>query len=87
MMTDKKRSEWALEEARKRYGGMRQGFESDAFLAGIKLADETPKYTKRDFINDAREFLRNTFNEDFPNSVRADIDMDRLLWEFEKWMS
>lgn len=86
MMTNKKRAEWALEEARKRYGKMGQGFESDAFLAGIKFADENPKYTKQDFISQAKEFLRDTFHGGWPE-IHADMSLERLLWEFDKWMA
>ena len=86
MMTDKKRREQIYNAAIKDCELYGEG-DHFQFVRGANFADENPKYTKRDFINDAREFLRNTFSEDFPNSVRADVDMERLLWEFEKWMS
>lgn len=61
---------------------------TDAFADGARWADENPKMTKQDFINNAKEFLKNTFNSRWgENSVYADMDLERLLWEFEKWMA
>ena len=44
--------------------------------------------TKQDFINNAKEFLKMTFDGRYgENSVYAAMDLERLLWEFEKWMA
>lgn len=85
-MTDKKRREQIYNAAIKDCELYGEG-DHFQFVRGANYADENPKYTKRDFINDAREFLRNTFDEVDYDTVLARMDMERLLWEFEKWMS
>lgn len=42
---------------------------------------------KREMIEKGKDFLRNNFDEHFPNSVVANMSLTQLLWDFEKWMS
>ena len=99
MMTDKKRAELIGREADKyaeepnsivEWGdGWEDHNDYDqvfkAFQAGAKWADENPKISKRDFINNAKEFLKDAFDSRYgENSIYAAMDLERLLWEFNR---
>lgn len=87
MMTDKKRNA-RLEQYLQEHNIPTTSLEANSIRKGIAWADENPKMTKQDFINNAKEFLKMTFDSRYgENSIYAAMDLERLLWEFEKWMS
>ena len=58
-----------------------------AFEAGAKWADENPKESKQDIINNAKEFLRINFERgDDGYSCYYPDGLERLLWQFDLWM-
>jgi hypothetical protein len=59
----------------------------EAFIDGAKWADENPKESKQDIINNAKEFLRINFERgDDGYSCYYPDDLERLLWQFDLWM-
>ena len=101
-MTDKKRAELIEQEADKYADDSNNTVEwSDgwedhndydhvfkAFQAGAKWADNNPKLTKKDFMDQAKEFLKDALTESWGDpQVRADMSLERFLWEFDKWMA
>jgi hypothetical protein len=56
-------------------------------IIGAKWADENPKESKQDIINNAKEFLRINFERgDDGYSCYYPDDLEKLLWQFDLWM-
>lgn len=61
--------------------------EANSIREGIKWADENPKESKQDIINNAKEFLRINFERgDDGYSCYYPDGLERLLWQFDLWM-
>lgn len=85
MITDKKRNE-RLEQYLHERNIPTTSLEANSIREGIKWADENPKESKQDIINNAKEFLRINFERGDDYSCYYPDGLDRLLWQFDLWM-
>lgn len=85
-MTDKKRNA-RLEQYLQERNIPTTSLEADSIREGIKWADENPKESKQDIINNAKEFLRINFERgDDGYSCYYPDDLEHLLWRFDLWL-
>lgn len=85
-LTDKKRNA-RLEQYLQERNIPTTSLEANSIREGIAWADENPKESKQDIINNAKEFLRINFERgDDGYSCYYPDDLERLLWQFDLWM-
>ena len=85
-LTDKKRNA-RLEQYLQERNIPTTSLEANSIRGGIAWADENPKESKQDIINNAKEFLRINFERsDDGYSCYYPDDLERLLWQFDLWM-
>lgn len=85
-MTDKKRNA-RLEQYLHERNIPTTSLEANSIREGIAWADENPKESKQDIINNAKEFLRINFERSADGySCYYPDDLERLLWQFDLWM-
>ena len=85
-LTDKKRNAH-LEQYLQERNIPTTSLEANSIREGIAWADENPKESKQDIINNAKEFLRINFGRgDDGYSCYYPDDLERLLWQFDLWM-
>jgi hypothetical protein len=85
-LTDKKRNA-RLEQYLQERNIPTTSLEANSIREGIAWADENPKESKQDIINNAKEFLRINFERgDDGYSCYYPDRFERLLWQFDLWM-
>lgn len=85
-LTDKKRNA-RLEQYLQERNIPTTSLEANSIREGVAWADENPKESKQDIINNAKEFLRINFERgNYGNSCYYPDGLERLLWQFDLWM-